>query len=215
LDKICVIGAGGHGREIIQILKDINRIKKEYEILGFIDDNYKLLSKQFNGYPVVGGIRESVEKYGTNIKYVLGIGDPQTKKRITEELAPNNLDWPIIIHPSVRLTEHITLEQGVVIFPGCVISVNVKLEEFVCINSLSSVSHDSIIKKFSIINPGAFINGNVVVSEGVYLGSGTTTIHNIKIGEWSVIGAGAAVVGDIPAYSTAVGVPAKVIKKHG
>jgi len=38
-------------------------------------------------------------------------------------------------------------------------------------------------------------------------------INRTFIGEWSVIGAGATVVDDIPAYSVAVGVPARVIKK--
>ena len=42
-------------------------------------------------------------------------------------------------------------------------------------------------------------------------------IQGISIGRWSVIGAGAVVIEDIPAGSTAVGVPAKVIKNksHG
>jgi len=45
------------------------------------------------------------------------------------------------------------------------------------------------------------------------MGSCSTVIQNLKIGKGAIIGAGSVVVKDIPAYSTAVGVPAKVIKK--
>ncbi|MCX5680664.1 MAG: acyltransferase, partial [Candidatus Omnitrophica bacterium] len=38
-------------------------------------------------------------------------------------------------------------------------------------------------------------------------------LDGVTIGEYSVIGMGAVVTKDIPPYSVAVGVPAKVIKK--
>ena len=44
------------------------------------------------------------------------------------------------------------------------------------------------------------------------MGSGSTVIQGKKIGKGSIIGAGAVVVNDIESFSTAVGVPAKVIK---
>lgn len=51
-----------------------------------------------------------------------------------------------------------------------------------------------------------------IIKKGCYFGLSCTVINKIKIGEWSVIGAGTTVVNDIPPYSLAVGVPAKVIK---
>ena len=62
MDKICIIGAGGHGREIIQILEDINKIQNKYKILGFTDDKKELKSKIFNGYPVIGSLKYVIDK---------------------------------------------------------------------------------------------------------------------------------------------------------
>ena len=211
MDKICVIGAGGHGREVIRIIEEINEVQNRYEILGFIDDNQDLKDQTFNGYPVLGGIDEIVEKYGNELKYVLGIGEPRIKKQLIDKLENNNLEWPSIIHPSVRKTKYTEIGQGTIIFPGCVLSVNVKLGDFVCVNTLSSISHDSIIDNYTNINPGAFINGNVQVRTGVYLGSGCKIIQDIKIGDWSIIGAGAVIIEDVPENVTVVGVPGEVI----
>ena len=56
------------------------------------------------------------------------------------------------------------------------------------------------------------VSGNDLIEEGVMMGSGSTVIQGKKIGKGSIIGAGAVVVNDIESFSTAVGVPAKVIK---
>lgn len=46
----------------------------------------------------------------------------------------------------------------------------------------------------------------------MYLAPHVCLVENVRIGKMSVIGAGAVVTKDIPPYSVAVGVPAKVIK---
>ena len=54
----------------------------------------------------------------------------------------------------------------------------------------------------------------IKVEDDVWLGIGSTVLDGVTIGKGSVIGAGAVVTKDIPPYSIAVGVPAKVIKKR-
>lgn len=54
-----------------------------------------------------------------------------------------------------------------------------------------------------------------VVLEGEnWIGANVTILGKVTIGRGSVIGAGAVVTGDIPPYSVAVGVPAKVVRKR-
>jgi lipopolysaccharide O-acetyltransferase len=52
----------------------------------------------------------------------------------------------------------------------------------------------------------------VVVGDGVWLGEGVVVLKGVTIGERSVIGANSVVTKDIPPYSIAAGVPAKVIR---
>ncbi len=54
----------------------------------------------------------------------------------------------------------------------------------------------------------------IVVEDDVWLGGGVSVLDGINIGTGSVIGAGSVVTKDIPKYSIAAGVPAKVIKKR-
>lgn len=54
----------------------------------------------------------------------------------------------------------------------------------------------------------------IVIEDHVYIGGKTTVLKNVTIGKYSVVGAGAVVTKDIPPFSIAVGVPARVIKKR-
>ena len=58
-----------------------------------------------------------------------------------------------------------------------------------------------------------FIEKEVVIKDGAHIGIGAIIMPGVTIGEGAIIGAGAVVTKDIPAYSVAVGSPAKVIKK--
>jgi acetyltransferase-like isoleucine patch superfamily enzyme len=52
----------------------------------------------------------------------------------------------------------------------------------------------------------------VVIRNGAYLGAGATVLQGVTVGECAVVGAGAVVVGDVPDFTLALGVPARVIK---
>jgi len=56
--------------------------------------------------------------------------------------------------------------------------------------------------------------GYVKIGDGCWIGVGACILKNVTIGKHSIIGANAVVTKDIPSYSVAVGVPAKVIKKY-
>lgn len=57
--------------------------------------------------------------------------------------------------------------------------------------------------------------GRIVIEDDVWIGTHATITQGVRIGKGSVIGAGAVVTEDIPPYSVAVGVPARVIKSRG
>lgn len=54
----------------------------------------------------------------------------------------------------------------------------------------------------------------IAIEDDCWLGSGVRVLDGVTIGQGSVIGAGAVVTKDIPPYSVAVGVPAKIVSRR-
>ncbi|WP_414601222.1 MULTISPECIES: acyltransferase [Bacteroidaceae] len=57
-----------------------------------------------------------------------------------------------------------------------------------------------------------FIYEDVYIGKGCQLGLNVTIMPGVHIGDGAIIGSGALVTKDVPAWSVAVGFPAKVIK---
>ena len=92
-----------------------------------------------------------------------------------------------------------------------------------------SIGDNTLIGPYVVINSGDHIfadrlrpihhQGHIVspifIAEDVWIGANATILRGVTIGRGSVIGAGAVVTSDVPEYSVAVGVPAKVIRRRG
>jgi acetyltransferase-like isoleucine patch superfamily enzyme len=55
-------------------------------------------------------------------------------------------------------------------------------------------------------------SAGVTIGDGAWIGAGAKMLDGIAIGERAIIGAGAVVRSDVPAFATAVGVPARVVR---
>jgi acetyltransferase-like isoleucine patch superfamily enzyme len=64
-----------------------------------------------------------------------------------------------------------------------------------------------------IMDQVVYTNGPISIGAGVWIGTRVTLLDGVKIGKNAVIGAGAIVTKDIPEYTVAVGIPAKVIRE--
>lgn len=214
MKKIAIYGAGGFGREVMTLIKGINKIGGEYDVLGFYDDGYNA-GNEINGYKILGGI-DDLNNITESISVVLAIGNPNTKRSVVDKIVNPYVKFPTIIHPSVIIgdAKYVSIGQGCIICSGTIITTNVVINDFVILNLSCTVGHDTVIGRHSSFMPSVNISGEVQIGEGVYVGTGAKIINQLCIGSDTIIGAGAVVTKDIPSNCTAVGVPAKVIKYH-
>ena len=210
MKNIVIIGAGGVGREVSLIIQQINELEQTWNLLGFIDDNTDNWGKVINGYSVIGGI-DSLEFLSNDTYIVIAIANYEVKKKIVNKVN-NKFKFATIVHPKVWIHDYMTVGEGTIIYEGAILTANIEIGNHVIISPKCGVGHDSIIKDYVSLLWNVNVSGNDLIEEGVMMGSGSTVIQGKKIGKGSIIGAGAVVVNDIESFSTAVGVPAKVIK---
>ena len=63
-----------------------------------------------------------------------------------------------------------------------------------------------------MMEQGVYSKGPVVIGDDVWLGTGAVVLDGVRIGQGCIVGAGAVVTKNLPAYTVAVGVPARVIQ---
>jgi sugar O-acyltransferase (sialic acid O-acetyltransferase NeuD family) len=213
MKPLLIYGAGGFAREVLELVRDINRSGEQWDVLGFLSDDADSWGRVLNDVPILGGEPE-LEKHADGIDVVLGIGSPAAKRKIVERLRKHRVRWPSLVHPNVVMSSFVDLGDGVVITAGNVLTANIKLGDFAMVNLACTVGHDCLVGRYSTISPGVNVSGHVRLGDGCDIGTGSSFVQGVSLGEWSIVGAGAVVSKDLPPNCTAVGVPARVIKER-
>lgn len=212
MEKLVIFGAGGLGREVLWAAREMNRNRKQFNILGFIDDGEETWGQNLDNVPVLGGFDWIEEHWSHDLRGICGIGNTAVRKKIHQRAVQIGLEFTNVIHPSVLMSSHVELGKGVVITAGNILTSQIEVRNHVFLNLSCTVGHDAILESYSNCAPSCNISGDVRLKEGAHLGTGVQVIQGVTVGEWTTIGAGAVVIRDLPPESVAVGVPAKVIK---
>lgn len=212
--QLVIIGAGGFAREVLWLVEDININGNQWEVLGLIDEDPGKKGVIVNDFPILGDLHW-FEGISSNLNVVFAVGKPKGRKKLVDQCIEfPNLEFPNLIHPSIRLCKHICIGKGNIICKSTILTTNIRMGDFNIINLNCTVGHDVVIKDFCTVAPGVNISGKVTLNSGCDLGTNTCIIQEKTIGEWATIGAGSVVIRDIEPRCTAVGVPAKIIKRY-
>jgi sugar O-acyltransferase (sialic acid O-acetyltransferase NeuD family) len=212
--RVAIIGAGGHGREVAEILRHQARERNDVSVLGFIDDNPDLHGKIMNDLPVLGDWSwfEGIDR--AEVAVICAVGSPQVCMRLAQRANLLGLASVNALSPLAYISPYAKLGEGITMFPNAVVSTDSFVASHCIVNVGATISHDTKVGRFSNINPGVHLAGDVTIGEGCYIGMGANVIQGTSIGEWTTVGAGAVVIKDLPPRVTAVGVPA-VVKTKG
>lgn len=206
---VLIIGAGGHGRVVLDIL----RLAAENEPVGFIDADPSLAGTKVGGLPVLGPVNllGKLQRQGVAAA-VVAIGDNRTRAGYAQAAIQAGLQLINAIHPSAVLSETVKLGRNIVIAAGAIVNPDAEIGDSAIINTAAVVEHECKIGPAVHICPGVLLAGRVTVGEGAMIGIGARILPCLSIGAGAIVGAGAVVIEDVPAWATVVGVPAKVIK---
>lgn len=208
MKELIIVGASGFGREVLQWAKDIAKVKHEWSIKGFIDDNEMALNGYACDKKILGAIKDW-EPSEFEV-YTCAIAMPLVKENVVQFLKSKGASFINLIHPTAIIGDYCEIGEGLLVTPRAKISPNVKIGNFVTILG-SGVGHDTIIGDFSSISGNCSVNGRVMLGKRVFVGSNVCIAPSKKIGDDVFIGMGSIVVTNIKAGYKVMGNPAKKI----
>ncbi len=195
MDKILLIGAGGHARSCIDVLEEEN----QFEIAGLVEKG-ESLSNESLGYPVIGtddDLNDLRKQYKYALITVGQIQSPAIRVKLYQTLIELDFTLPTIISPKAYVSKHAQIGEGSIIMHGVIINANTKIGKNCIINNCALIEHDAAIGDHCHIATGAIINGEVCVGNETFIGSSAVTKQCISIGKNCIIGAGAVLKNDI------------------
>lgn len=213
MKDLYIVGAGGMGRELLNNILDIHRIcGRRWNIRGFLDDTPDPLAGRECGYPVAGTIQDYFP--GPDDVLAMGVADPAAKKKLASLLKGRGAVFESIIHPDANCGRHNVLGEGLIVYPGSGMSVNIRVGDF-CSLITCSIGHDASIGDFCTLSGFCNIMGNVSLGPGVFMGGNAAIAPRVKVGEGAYICLGSMVMKDVEPGDKVLGNPARAIGRAG
>ncbi len=205
-EPLVIVGAGGFGREVLMWIND-DCVGLGNNVRGFVDANKNALDEFDIDLPILGDPLTYTP--ATDERLVMAIGIPAIKIKLAESLRSRGGKFATLVHPSAHVGPRSQLGEGVVVCAGAIVSCDVVIDEFVMLNSYSTVGHDARIGRGTTLSSHADCTGHTRIGEGVFMGSHASVIPSITVGNGATIAAGSVAMRNVPAGATVLGVPAK------
>lgn len=205
---IVIVGCGGFGREVQDVVEAMNTGCIQFDLLGYVDDapSQDNLERVARRRARVIGDLAWLEQAPADVQYVIGVGSPAIKAEIAARLGDR--PSPVLVHPGATVGGDVELGPGTIVCAGSVLTTNVRVGRHVHVNLLCSVGHDVVIGNHVSINPLVAVSGDVTIGGGVMLGTHSAILQGLSIGDDAVVGGAALVTKNVPAGVVVKGVPA-------
>lgn len=209
LPPVVIWGASGHA----QVIADIVRMERKFEIVGFLDDitpNSK--GKSFCGSVILGGQEQFTTLLNDGVRHMfLGVGNCQARLRLAS-IIKKKFELITAVHPKAIIANDSVVGVGTAIMAGSIINPGCQIGENVIVNTASSIDHGCYIGDGVHISPGVSIGGDVTINSGAWIGIGAVIKDKVCVGKNSIVGAGSVVIEDVADDVLVFGLPAKKIK---
>jgi len=195
MDKILLIGAGGHARACIDVIET----ESQFEIAGLVEKEGCVAGDNLE-YPIIGtdnDLKDLRQQYSNALITVGQIKSPEIRIKLFQLLKELDFTIPAIISSHAYVSKHAQIGEGSIVMHGAIINANAKIGKNCIINNRSLIEHDVVIGDHCHIATGAIINGEVSVGNETFIGSGVVTKQCISIGNNSIISVGEILKTDV------------------
>jgi UDP-N-acetylbacillosamine N-acetyltransferase len=201
MKQIVIVGAGGHGK----VVADVVRAGDAFAIAAFVDE--RALQRDgdlYLGVRVLAGGDALERARALGIGYALvAFGDCKGRLGACERLRANGFEIVSAIHPRAVVAPDVNIGAGTVIVAGAVINCDARLGEAVIVNTSASVDHDCVLDDGVHVEPGAHVGPSAHIGRATTIGMGAIVGKGRRIGAHAHVGAGVVVSRDLADGATA------------
>ena len=178
MQKIVLLGAGGHAHACIDVIEQC----KKYRIVGLIGKKEQM-ARKILGYSLLGTDKE-LKRISKKIKHaIVCVGQIKTSKiriDLYNKAIEAGFKLPIIKSPYAYVSPLAKIGEGTIIMHGAIVNANAVVGKNCILNT-------KCIRDHCHVSTGAILNGKVFLGKGGFVGSGSVVKEEVKIGNYCVI----------------------------
>ena len=188
MDKIILIGYGGHGKSVADTIESTGK----YHIVGYTD----MIDHQ-NDYQYLG--EDEVlpdllaQGYSKAFLCVGYLGKGNLRETLANSLKKMGFVFPVIIDKSAVVSASSKIGEGTFIGKRVVINRDAVIGQHCIINTGAIVEHECVVQDYTHVAVGAVLCGQVKVGEAALIGANATVIQCRSIKDRQIVPAGVVI----------------------
>lgn len=193
MEKVIIVGAGGHAAELIDYLMYMNQLSiattaQKWEVEGLIDDSESNYHQYQYSLPYLGTIKE--HQVRNDVNYIMGIANMKYRRIIIEQLLQKGAKFATIVHPLALVSPSAKIGMGCVISHNVSVGPKAVIGDFNLINSRCTIGHDSTIGNYNFLSPQVVTGGFAVVGNENFIGTNGVVLPAVTLGNNNTVAAG-------------------------
>lgn len=206
--KLIIVGAGGLGRIVQDVLSRDSEVMSDYNLAGFLDTRTDLelpadLQTSVLGSPLTHQVQPDEV-------FIPAIGDPGWRKKLLAPLVKQGATFYSYTRQA-SIAARARIGKGVFLTPGVVISTDCELGDYSYVDTYVVIGHDTRVGAYCMIGAMSFLAGGVRVQDCVTIHPRSTIAKDVDLGTACTVGIGSVVVKNVPPKVTVFGNPARII----
>ena len=163
MKKLLILGAGGYGRTISDIARQLGC----YQKIAFLDDGKA-------GTPGVLGTCEDFLQFADETTEMYpAFGNNTVRMGWLERFEDHGIRVPVMVHPSAYVSPLATLYAGVAILPKAVVNTGTVVKNGCIVNIGVLIDHDCVLEEGCHLAPGVIIKAENRIPAGMKIEAGT------------------------------------------
>ena len=163
MKKLLILGAGGYGRTIADIARQLGC----YQKIAFLDDGKA-------GTPGVLGTCEDFLQFADETTEMYpAFGNNTVRMGWLERFEDHGIRVPVMVHPSAYVSPLATLYAGVAVLPKAVVNTGTVVKNGCIVNIGVLIDHDCVLEEGCHLAPGVVIKAENRIPAGMKIEAGT------------------------------------------
>lgn len=184
MNKMLIVGAGGHGRSVAEALLAAG----SFSIAGFVDDGSA--SDRVMGLPVLGRTADLVRLRGEANHAIVAIGNNALRESLCKRLLAAGFELASVIHPRSIISPSAEIAAGCAIMAGAIVGASAKLGLGVIVNCGAVVDHDARVMDYGHLGVGACMAGGALLGRAAWIQAGVALGYGAQVPDGLVLSPG-------------------------